>query len=159
MHRVVALAFDGLEPFDLSSVAEVFTSTPIADHYAMAITSASARPVTTSHGYQLPTPAGPRAIDRADTLAVPGFTGQPDARGLAAIRRAHRRGARMISICTGAFALAEAGVLDGRPATTHWLRTDELAARFPAVDVRPDVLFVDDGDVLTSAGTAAGLDL
>jgi transcriptional regulator GlxA family with amidase domain len=159
MHRVVALTFARLEAFDLSSVAEVFTSAPVADRYAFAIASASAGPVTTTHGYRLSPPASARAIDRADTLVVPGFTGAPDTRGLAAIRHAHQRGARLISVCTGAFALAEAGVLDGRAATTHWLRTDELAARFPAVDVRPDVLFVDSGDVLTSAGTAAGLDL
>jgi transcriptional regulator GlxA family with amidase domain len=78
---------------------------------------------------------------------------------LTSLRRAHARGARMISICVGAFALAQAGVLDGRPATTHWQNTAELAERYPTVEVRPDVLYVDDGDVLTSAGVSSGLDL
>lgn len=139
--------------------AEVFTSTPVADRYAFAIAAATTQPVMTTHGYRLTPPADARAIDRAETRVVPGFTGAPHPPGLAAISRAHQRGAKLISICTGAFALAEAGVLDGRAATTHWLRTNELAARFPSIAVRPDVLFVDSGDVLTSAGTAAGLDL
>jgi AraC family transcriptional activator FtrA len=78
---------------------------------------------------------------------------------LDALRAAHRRGARIMSVCTGAFVLAAAGLLDGRPATTHWMYTEELAARFPEVRVDPRVLYVDDGDVLTSAGTAAGIDL
>lgn len=159
MHHVVALAFDKLEPFDASSVAEVFTSTPVVDRYAFTIVTTTGGPVTTTHGYRLTPTAGTHSLEHADTVVVPGFTGAAPADGLAAIRRAYRRGARLISVCTGAFALAEAGVLDGRPATTHWLRTDELAARFPAIAVQPDVLFVDDGDVLTSAGTAAGLDL
>jgi transcriptional regulator GlxA family with amidase domain len=158
MHEVVAIALDGVEPFDLSSVAEVFTSSPVAEHYRFAI-AATAGSVSTTHGYRIAVPARPSAIERADTLVIPGFTGRPHATLLEAIRRAGGRGARLMSVCTGAFALAEAGALDGRPATTHWLRADELAARFPRVDVRPDVLFVDDGDVLTSAGTAAGLDL
>jgi transcriptional regulator GlxA family with amidase domain len=159
MHRIVALVFDRAEPFDLSTVAEVFNSAPIADRYEFATATATGQPVATSHGYALAIPAGAEETDNADTLVVPGFAGTPHADGLAAIRRAQRRGARVVSICTGAFALAEAGVLDGRSATTHWLRTDELAARFPAIDVQPDVLFVDAGDILTSAGTAAGLDL
>ena len=78
---------------------------------------------------------------------------------LAAIRRAHDRGARLVGLCTGAFTLAEAGVLDGRPATVHWQLAEEFRRRFPAVRLQPDVLFVDDGDVLTSAGSAAALDL
>jgi transcriptional regulator GlxA family with amidase domain len=78
---------------------------------------------------------------------------------LAAIRRAYDRGARLVSICSGAFVLAHAGVLDGRRATTHWMHTDDLAERFPAVKVDADVLYVDDGQILTSAGTASGIDL
>jgi len=106
--------------------------------------------------------AGLEAADRADTLIVPN---RPDPENgpapavLDAVRRAAARGARLVSFCTGAFVLAEAGVLDRRPATTHWKWTDLFAARFPAVTLRPDVLFVDDGDVLTSAGSAAALDL
>ena len=76
-----------------------------------------------------------------------------------ALRAAHARGARLVSICSGAFALAAAGLLDGRPATTHWRVTDELHRRFPRIDVRPNQLYVDDGDILTSAGVTAGVDL
>jgi AraC family transcriptional activator FtrA len=102
------------------------------------------------------------AADEADTLIVPQRpnTGVPsDPAILAAIRRAADRGARLVSFCTGAFALAEAGVLDGRRATTHWQWAAEFASRFPLVRLEPDVLFVDDGDILTAAGSAAALDL
>jgi len=102
------------------------------------------------------------AIDRADTVMVPGYADPatpPAPEVLDALRRAHERGARIASICTGAFALAAAGILDRRPATTHWRATDDLRTRFPLVDVQPSQLFVDDGDVLTSAGVMAGMDL
>jgi transcriptional regulator GlxA family with amidase domain len=102
------------------------------------------------------------AVDHADTLIVPN---SPDVETphrpavLDAIRRARARRARLVGLCTGAFTLAEAGVLDGRPATVHWQLADRFRSRFPAVDLQPDVLFVDDGDILTSAGSAAALDL
>jgi AraC family transcriptional activator FtrA len=105
---------------------------------------------------------GLRAFAAADTVVV---VGVPDVRAaislvlVAALRRAHRRGARLVSICSGAFALAGAGLLDGRRAATHWRYADVLRRRFPLVRVDADVLYVDDGDVLTSAGSAAGLDL
>ncbi len=105
---------------------------------------------------------GLEAVDTADTVIVPGADDhlQPaDDATLAALRRAYARGARMVSFCTGAFALAAAGILDGREATTHWKRAARLAAEYPRVRVNPDVLYVDDGQVLTSAGTAAGIDL
>jgi AraC family transcriptional activator FtrA len=115
--------------------------------------------VRTSHGYPID-PAGRAAPPGAGgTVIVPGFSGEIDGQALALLRQAHRDGARVASICTGAFALAAAGLLDGRPATTHWLFSDKLAADFPQVHVQPDVLFVDDGDILTSAVTAAGIDL
>src|SRR3712207_5637096 len=111
--------------------------------------------IETAHG--LPAPRG------ADSVPGPAG-GDPDARPpsddlLAALRRAHRRGARIASVCTGAFVLAAAGLLDGRRATTHWYDAPRLAALHPAVEVDPDVLYVDEGDVLTSAGVAAGIDL
>jgi transcriptional regulator GlxA family with amidase domain len=99
------------------------------------------------------------ALRRADTIVVPACSDDPPPALLDALRRAHRRGARILSLCTGAFTLAAAGLLDGRRATTHWAHADELAARYPAVQVDPSVLYVDDGDILTSAGTAAGVDL
>jgi AraC family transcriptional activator FtrA len=158
-HDVVVLAFDGVEPFDLASACEVFTSGPVADHYSLRIASPGGRSVRTSHGYLID-PADRGAPPGAGgTVIVPGFSGEASGHGLALLRRAHRDGARVASICIGAFALAAAGLLDGRPATTHWLFSDKLAADFPKVHVQPDVLFVDDGDILTSAGAAAGIDL
>jgi AraC family transcriptional activator FtrA len=106
--------------------------------------------------------AGLAAVETADTLVVPNRPDPevaPDPAVLAAIRAASDRGARLVSFCTGAFTLAAAGVLDGRRATTHWLWADAFAARFPKVRLDPDVLFVDDGNVLTAAGSAAALDL
>jgi transcriptional regulator GlxA family with amidase domain len=101
-------------------------------------------------------------IARVDTIVVPSsddLDDNPDPELLAALRAAHRRGARIASLCTGAFVLAAAGVLDGRVATTHWMHAEDLARRYPQVDVRPGVLYVDEGDVLTSAGKTAALDL
>ena len=119
-------------------------------------------PVRTSAGFEIVAQAGPEALASADTVLVPGFEPHlrvPEAPVLDALRAAHARGARMVSICTGAFALAAAGVLDGRRATTHWRDAADLAARYPRVDVEPGVLYIDEGQVLTSAGVAAGLDL
>jgi AraC family transcriptional activator FtrA len=101
-------------------------------------------------------------LARVDTVVVPSsddFDDNPDPGLLEALSEAHRRGARIASLCTGAFVLAAAGVLDGRVATTHWMYADELARRYPQIEVRSDVLYVDDGDVLTSAGKTAALDL
>jgi transcriptional regulator GlxA family with amidase domain len=101
-------------------------------------------------------------VRRADTVVIPGWSSRdrdPEPELLDAIRRAHARGARLVSFCTGAFLLAEAGVLDGRRATTHWEFTGLLADRHPSVQVDPAVLYVDDGDILTSAGAAASIDL
>ncbi|WP_240809583.1 helix-turn-helix domain-containing protein [Actinomadura sp. WMMA1423] len=106
--------------------------------------------------------AGLEAVETADTVIVPNRPdpeNTPDEAVLSAIRQAAARGVRLVSFCTGAFALAAAGVLDGRPATTHWRWADLFRSRFPAVRLEPDVLFVDDGDVLTAAGSAAALDL
>ncbi|MFI8193760.1 GlxA family transcriptional regulator [Streptomyces sp. NPDC085946] len=117
-------------------------------------------------GLTLRTPYGLDGLDGADTVVVPSVPdacveeGRPLPRELTdALRRAHAAGARVVSLCTGAFALAEAGLLDGRRATAHWMHTARLAERYPKVEVDPSVLYVDDGDVLTSAGLTAGLDL
>lgn len=103
------------------------------------------------------------ALERADTVLVAGWQQPPGTAVspavVAAVRRAHQRGARVVSLCSGAFVLAAAGLLDGRRAATHWARAAELAARFPRVGVDPAVLYVDHGDVATSAGSAAGVDL
>jgi transcriptional regulator GlxA family with amidase domain len=112
--------------------------------------------------FRLEPDAGLDRLRRADTVIVPGWADideEPPAQLVDAVREAHEAGARVASLCTGAFVLAAAGLLDGRRATTHWAHTEALAARHPRVDVDPDVLYVDNGSVLTSAGKAAALDL
>jgi transcriptional regulator GlxA family with amidase domain len=119
-------------------------------------------PLRTTGGLELTAPHGLEAIARAGTVVVPAWrsiTSPPPEEALDALRRAHEEGARIVGLCTGAFVLAAAGLLDGRPATTHWMYAPTLAKRCPSVHVGPRELFVDDGDVLTSAGTAAGIDL
>ncbi len=116
----------------------------------------------TTGGLQFVAPHGLEAISRAGTVVVPAWrsiTTPPPEEALDALRRAHEEGARIVGLGTGAFVLAAAGLLDGRPATTHWMYAPTLAKRYPSVHVDPRELFVDDGDVLTSAGTAAGIDL
>lgn len=119
-------------------------------------------PVSTTAGWSVNATHGLDAVVAADTVIVPAFrnaeAGIPDDVA-EALREAHRRGARMVSICTGAFALAAAGLLDGHRATTHWRYTDALACLYPRVTVDPDVLYVDEGDVITSAGVASGIDV
>ncbi len=117
--------------------------------------------MSTSTGFELIAPRGLDALQTADTIVVAGTSeiARPEAAVIEALGAAAARGARMASICSGAFALAHAGLLDGHRATTHWAESDRLAATFPAVTVDPAVLYVDEGNVLTSAGVAAGLDL
>jgi transcriptional regulator GlxA family with amidase domain len=161
MHTVAILALDAVVPIDLAIPAQIFGSYEVLP-YRSAICAPVPGPVRTNAGFSLLAEYGLEALKRADTIVVPGF----DTSGLhvaepvaTALRAADARGARMVSICTGAFALAAAGVLDGRRATTHWRHARELAERHPAVTVEPGVLYVDEGRVLTSAGVAAGLDL
>lgn len=160
-NRVVALALPSVVAFDLSIVAQVFGHRDEAARYTFTLCGPRAGPLASTTGFDFLVPAGLDALARADTLIVPGFypLDDPDPAVLAALRAAHRAGARVASICTGAFALAAAGLLDDRPATTHWRNAAALAQRFPRVRVNDDVLYVDDGDILTSAGVAAGVDL
>lgn len=133
--------------------------------YDVVTCGVSAGPVATTNGYAIVPAAGPQALATADTVVIPGTRYGPArhdgvlAPDLREALTSVRPDARLVSICTGAFVLAAAGVLDGRPATTHWRFADELRARYPEVLVDENVLFVDDGDVLTSAGLAAGIDL
>jgi transcriptional regulator GlxA family with amidase domain len=157
MHHVVVLALNAVVPLDLGIPAQVF-GTYDEVPYAFTVCARRAGPVRTCAGFDVHATAGLEALQAADTVIVPGF--EPHERPLpdevlSALRDAP---GRKVSICTGAFALAQAGVLTGRRATTHWRHVDELAA-FPGVTVEPGVLYVDEGDVLTSAGVAAGLDL
>jgi transcriptional regulator GlxA family with amidase domain len=147
---------------DLAAPTHVFGHCG-APHYSFVLAAIRPGPVRSSTGIEVVAPVGTDALRQADTIVVPGIGPDTDPAGFAqaadAVARAHRRGARVMSICTGAFVLAEAGVLDGRRATTHWDSTARLAARYPRVTVDPAVLYVDEGSVLTSAGVAAGLDL
>jgi transcriptional regulator GlxA family with amidase domain len=161
-HHVACLALDGVVAFDLSVPAMVFGHRVEGSRYRFTVSACAPGPVATSTGFSLLADHGLDALAEADTVIVPGIwrtSGPFPPAAVEAVRAADRRGARMVSICTGAFVLAAAGVLDGRRATTHWHNAAELAARYPAVDVDPDVLYVDEGRVLTSAGVAAGIDL
>ena len=164
-HVVAALVYEDLAFFELAVAVEVFgLRRPElgVDWYDFRVCSARPGPVTTTGGVQVQAPYRLRTLARADTVIVPGWhpiEEEPADEVLAAIRAAHARGARVLSVCSGAFVLAAAGLLDGRTATTHWMFADELARRYPAVTVDPSVLYIDDGDVMTTAGTAAGIDL
>ena len=174
-HRVVVLALDSVVPFDLAVPCQVFGFGGAAqdsryytvtvcgpDHPTRRRRGAHPIAVRTANGFSITVERGLSALRLADTVVVPGIADidgpVPDS-VRAALRRAYARGARIVSICTGAFVLAAAGLLDGRRATTHWADTQHLAARYPGVSVVPDVLYVDEGKVLSSAGIAAGLDL
>jgi transcriptional regulator GlxA family with amidase domain len=166
-HVVAALITDGCAPFELAVVCEVFglARPEIVDPwpYELVLASPEAPRVRTNQNFWIDGVKPLRAVDRADTIIVPAWSGhgamRPPEDMLEALRRAHRRGARLMSVCSGAFALAHAGLLDGRRATTHWMHAEHLASAFPDIDVDPDVLYVDEGQILTSAGTAAGIDL
>ncbi|UED82841.1 helix-turn-helix domain-containing protein [Streptomyces profundus] len=163
-HRVVALLNEPQSPFELACAAEVFgVERPgLTPHYAFSVCASRPGPLRATVGPALVVEHGLDALREADTVVVPGWHpvgGDVPAEVLDALRAAHARGARLVSICTGAFVLARAGLLDGRSATTHWGRTAQLAADFPRVTVDADVLYVDHGDVATSAGSGAGIDL
>jgi transcriptional regulator GlxA family with amidase domain len=153
MRSVAVLTCPGVVAFDLSVPCHVFG---LAGYEVLVCGAERSR----AGAFDVVAPHGLDAAARADTVLVPGVE---DLRVPAAVERALRdaagRGARMVSICTGAFGLAQAGLLDGRRATTHWRHAAELRERFPRVRVEPDVLYVDEGDLLTSAGVAAGIDL
>lgn len=162
---VSVLLYEGMSSFEMGIVTEVFgLPRPEfdVDWYRLAICSERPGPVPIIGGATISADCGLDVFASARTVIVPGVS---DVRGdcspdvIAALRLARQRGARVVSICSGAFALAAAGLLDGRRATTHWKYADLLARRFPSVEVDPEVLYIDDGDVLTSAGSAAGLDL
>ena len=163
-HRVVALLNPPQSPFDLACAAEVFGTVrqDVPSYYDFRICAERPGPLPTTLCYLMVVDAGLAALREADTVVIPGW--QPADAPVSpavveALRAAHRRGARIVAICTAAFVLARTGLLDGRRATTHWRHTDLLAATFPQVRVDPDVLYVDHGDVATSAGTGAGIDL
>ncbi|MYS79439.1 MULTISPECIES: helix-turn-helix domain-containing protein [Streptomycetaceae] len=160
----VAIAVaDGILHFELALAYELFGTVPpvpVEDWYELAICGAGT--VRADGRFLLEPDCGLDRLVLADTVIVPGWADvdtDPPAELVEAVRAAHEAGARVASLCTGAFVLAAAGLLEGRRATTHWAHTEVLAARFPGVEVDPDVLYVDNGSVLTSAGKAAAMDL
>lgn len=161
VHRVVALAIPQVVAFDLSIPAQMFGRWAAPAPYSFEVCAPTPGPVPTTTGYSLLASRGLDALAEADTVVVPGYVpnDRPSDEICEALRAAAARGARLMSVCTGAFALAGAGLLDGKGAATHWAAAAELAECYPEVDVDPDVLFVDAGQILTSAGLAAGIDL
>ncbi|WP_058044347.1 helix-turn-helix domain-containing protein [Streptomyces roseifaciens] len=162
---VAVLLFSGGPIFESSIPLSVFgidRQDAGVPRYRLLVCAGEDVPLRTTGGLELTAPYGLEALSRAGTVVVPAWrsiTQPPPTAALDALRRAHEEGARIVGLCTGAFVLAAAGLLDGRPATTHWMYAPTLAKRYPSVHVDPRELFVDDGDVLTSAGTAAGIDL
>lgn len=160
--KVVLLAIDGVAPFEFGVVCEVFgidRSDMGGPSFDFTVATADPGPVRTSLGFDIHIPTGLDVAADADLIAVPAHAiDHVDERYLDVIRAAEARGAWVLSVCSGAFALGKAGILRGRRATTHWMHTDLLASTFPDTTVDPHVLFVEDGTVVTSAGTAAGID-
>lgn len=163
MHRVVVVAPEGVIAFDLSTPCEVFGRVRLpGGQPGYRVRVAGVAKEVDAGAFRLRAPHKLSELGRADTIILPGIydVSAPVPEALVrAVQRAAARGARIASICTGAFLLAATGLLDGRRATTHWRATGELARRYPAIRVDPDVLYIDEGQVLTSAGAAAGLDL
>jgi transcriptional regulator GlxA family with amidase domain len=168
VHKIAVFALDGVAAFDLGTPAQLFHAARLPDGtcpYEVRLCTADGGPIRTSGGFQAVPDHGPEILAEADTVLIPGIHGdfrlgeahlEPAEK--AALSRV-RPGTRKVSICTGAFALAAMGWLDFRPAATHWGYADRFSRLFPNVRLNPEVLFVDDGDVLTSAGVAAGIDL
>lgn len=164
-HTVVALITGSVSPFELAVACEVFGIDRPDLHdpwYRFFVATPDGRPAGTPMGMTIAVDHDISVLKKADTVIVPASAG--DDREIAgavldALRAAHARGARLLSVCTGAFVLAQAGLLDGRRATTHWMHTESLASEYPSVIVDDGVLYVDEGDIITSAGTAAGIDM
>lgn len=162
--RVAVIAFDRMSPFHLSVPCVVFGEGRCeggVPPFELRVCAAEPGPLTTTAGFTIGAPHGLDALRDAEVIVVPSWRDTEEAPPAAlaeALCEAHARGAILVGLCLGAFVLAHAGLLDGRPATTHWAAADAFARRFPQVRFDPDVLYIDDGDLLTSAGTAAGLD-
>ncbi|MCZ0985942.1 GlxA family transcriptional regulator [Streptomyces diastatochromogenes] len=161
VHRVAVLAVDGVYPFELGIPSRVFGATE--GHYEVLTCTVDGRPVRTNSDFSITTEHGPETLSTADTVVIPPFSTTavtPEVpQAVVEALRSVAPGTRLVSICTGAFVLAAAGLLDGRSATTHWVVADLFRSWFPKVALDPNVLFIDDGDVLTSAGAASGLDV
>jgi transcriptional regulator GlxA family with amidase domain len=163
VHIVAVLALERVIAFDLSTPLEVFDRVRLPDgRRPYQVRVCAAAPQVQAQGFAITAPWGLEGLLDADTVIVPGRAEGAPPLGeevLEALRQAAARGARIASICVGVLDLAATGLLDGLPATTHWAAVSELARRHPQIEVRPDILYVDNGQFLTSAGAAAGLDL
>jgi transcriptional regulator GlxA family with amidase domain len=168
-HQIAVLALDHVVGLDLGVPPQVFGAARDAAerrHYRVRVCTPTGGPVRSAAGFRVLPDHGLELLETADTVIVPGIHGGPvlargvlDAPVRAALRAAHARGARLVSICTSAYVLAATGLLDGRRAATHWMHAQRFTELFPAVALDADVLFVDEGEILTSAGVAAGIDL
>jgi AraC family transcriptional activator FtrA len=162
---VVALAYNGLCTFEFGVAVEIFgLDRPEMGGawYRFQVAAVEPGPLAAAGGIRVAADGGLALVEQAGTIIVPGWRGADSPvpeRLLQALRRAHKRGARLLSFCSGVFVLAATGLLDGRRATTHWRYSERLARDYPAIKVQPDVLYVDEGNVLTAAGSAAGIDL
>ena len=164
LRRVAALVYDGLGTFEFGIVVELFglrrTGLGVT-WYQFEACSVERGPIHAAGGIQLHVRRGLRAFEQAGTVVIPGWKidEPPPAALIRALRRAHSDGARLVSICSGVFVLAATGLLDGKRVSAHWRHADRLMARYPKLRVEPDVLYVDEGSILTSAGSTAGIDL
>jgi len=164
IERVAVLALPGVAPFELGVLCEVFGVDRTADGipgYDFSVCTADGRAVRTSLGFEIVPHSDLAPLADADLIGVPArpLDDRAPPEVLDALRAADARGADLLSVCTGSFVLGEAGLLDGRRCTTHWRHAAEMARRYPNADVHPDALYITDGNILTSAGTAAGIDL
>ncbi len=163
-NTVAVIAFDGISPFHLSVPCAVFGEDRTGANmpkFELMVCSAEKARLQTSAGFSIETRYGLKDLSRASMIIVPSWRDTaeiPPKALLDALRRAHKRGALIVGLCLGSYVLAAAGLLDGRAATTHWHWAKDLAQRYPLISVNPDVLYVDDGDIITSAGTAAAID-
>lgn len=164
-HRVVVLAYDGLCTFEFGIVVELFglpRPELEVEWYDFRVCALDRGPLRATGGVTIQPSGGLNGLKQADTIVIPGWRDadeRPPEPLLKAIRAAHARGARLVTICSGVWVLAAAGLLDGLRVTTHWRYAERLQSAYPAVRVEPDVLYVDEGQILTSAGSAAGIDL
>ncbi len=163
-NTIAVLAFDGIGPLHLAVPCSVFGEDRRdagVPRFRVLVCALEKTPLRTSAGFSVETRSGLADLAKAGTIVVPGwhrpYVAPPEAL-LQALRRAHARGIRLVGLCLGSFVLAAAGLLDGRPATTHWAAMEEFAKRFPRVRVDRNVLYIDDGDILTSAGGTAAID-
>ncbi|WP_232820905.1 transcriptional regulator FtrA [Dyella sp. C11] len=162
--KVATLVYDGLCTFEFGIAVEMFAlpRPELDDWYTFGLCAVDKGPMRAAGGMKVLADGGLEQLADAGTIIVPGWRGAdagPPPALLRALRAAHERGARLVSFCSGVFVLAATGLLDGRRATTHWRYAETLAQRYPGIHIEPDVLYVDEGQLLTSAGSAAALDL